>query len=153
MSMTSTISRIREIVAGVTGLEAVYAPSETDARRVPAALNELPCALVIPGDGEAMLSSGQRRHTYEVRVMIYQAASGDIGSAASLVLPMVDRLIDAFVGNVLLADAGGANPRANSCTLASHTGLINLEYSGSDYMGYIVTLRVSEQAAATPAPG
>lgn len=148
LSMTTTIAQIRDLVATVTGLERVYAPSETDGNRIPPAFNELPCALVLPGPSiEYILSMGQQRHTYEVRVQIFEAPGGDVGDASNAVLPMVDRVIELFAGNVTL----GA--RANSCVFARHGGFQGFEYGDLPYLGYEITLRVSEQATVTPAPG
>jgi hypothetical protein len=154
LSLTTTIGQIRDLVEAVTGLAAVYAPSETDGNRVPAAFNDLPCALVLPGPSLAyILSSGQHRHTYEVKVQIFEAPGGDTGEAANTILPMIDALIEKFAVNVGLANAGGANPRANSCIFSRHSGYVGMEYGGITYLGFEVILDVSEQASATPALG
>jgi len=132
----------------------VYAPSETDGNRLPVALNDLPCAIVLPGPTQQyILSSGQHRHTYFVRVNIYEVLGADVGDAANAILPMADRMIEKFAVNVGLADADGSDPRANSCLFESRSGFQELEYSGIPYIGYVITLRVSEQASAAPVLG
>ncbi len=154
LSMTNVVAQIRDLVAGVTGLQAVYAPSETDGNRLPLALNDLPCAMVLPGPSlEYLLSAGQHRHTYEVKIQIFESPGGDVGEATNAILPMVDRVIEKFAGNVALADSDGSNGRANSCVFARHSGFVGLEFGDLPYVGYEVTLVVSEQASATPAPG
>ena len=148
LSMSTTIAQIRDLVAEVTGLLAVYAPSETDGNRIPLALNTLPCALVIPGPMLAyILSPGQHRHTYEVKVQVFEAPGGDTGEAANTILPMIDAFIEKFAVNVILGT------RANSCIFVRHGGYVGLEYGGMTYLGIEMILEVSEQASATPAPG
>jgi len=154
LSMQTVIAQIRDKVAEVSGFQRVYAPSETDGNRIPPAFNELPCALVLPGENiDYILSAGGHRHTYQVLVQVFEAPGGDLGEAAYGILPMVDALIEKFAGNIALADAGGANPRANSCVFASHSAFSGMEYGGQQFMGMSITLRVSEQATATPALG
>jgi hypothetical protein len=111
--------------------------------------------MVIPGPDSRpyILSGGQQRHTYFVLVRIYEMMGGDLGEAANTALPMVDRVIEAFTGNVLLADADDSNPRANSCTYTDQSGLQNMIYTGREHLGYEIRLEVSEQATATPAAG
>ena len=154
LSMSTAIAQIRDLVAEVTGLTAVYAPSETDGNRLPVALNDLPCAIVLPGPTrQYILSAGQHRHTYAVIINIYEALGADIGDASNVILPMGDGMIEKFAVNVGLADADGSDPRANSCLFESSSGFQELEYSGIPYIGYVITLRVSEQASAAPVLG
>lgn len=148
LSISTVIAQIRDLVATVTSMERVYSPSETDENAVPAAFNELPCALVLPGPtvGEYILQTGGQRHTYEVKVQVFEAG-GDIGSRVNNVLPFVDRIISKFEANVTLGN------RANSCVFRRHSGIVGLEYGGVTYSGYEITLEVSEYAPATPAVG
>lgn len=148
LSQTTVISRVRTLVAELTGMERVYAASEDDDNAIPSAFREFPCAAVFPGptSGEYLLAQGQQRHTYLVKVQVFQAGA-DIGERAAAVLPFVDLLIGKFELNVAL---GG---RANSCTFTRCSGFVTLEYAGADYLGYEIDLEVSEQASAAPAYG
>lgn len=147
LSQSTVIAQIRDLVATVSGINRVYAASETDENTIPPALNEFPCAMIMPGPTTTyLLQGGGHRHTYDVRIQVFEGG-GDIGSRVATVLPFVDALIEKFAVNVSL----GA--RANSCIFARSSGLSGLDYGGKTYTGYEVTLSVSEQALATPAPG
>jgi len=149
LSISTTLAQIRDLVDQVTGMERVYAPSETDANAIPPALNELPCAMVLPGPTTGsgyILVSGNHRHTYEVKIQVFEGG-GDIGSRAASVLPFVDLILEKFVANVTLGN------RVNSCVVKGHGGLVGLEYGGIVYTGYEITLEISEQASATVATG
>lgn len=145
LSMVTVIGQIRALVAQVTGMERVYAASETDANGIPAALNEFPCAMVLPGPTTEFITL-TGRHNYEVKVQVFEAGADMTGRTAT-VLPFVDLLIAKFVANVTL---GG---RANSCVFARDSGMVGLEYGGKTYTGYEITLVVSEQSPVTPAAG
>ncbi|HXG36522.1 MAG TPA: hypothetical protein VNL15_06110 [Dehalococcoidia bacterium] len=145
--MSAVIAQIRDLVDEVTDMERVYAPSETDSNAIPLALNEFPCALVFPGPTlEYILSNGGHRHIYQVKVQVIEG-SALVSERAASVLPFVDRIIEKFAVNVTLGS------RANSCIFETQSGFVGLEYGGIDYLGYEITLRVSEQAAASPAIG
>lgn len=147
LSMLTSIARIRVLVAEVTGMKRVFASSETDSNRVPAAFNELPCALVLSGATlEYILMQPQHRHTYEVRVQIFESGP-DIGTRVNTVLPFVDAIIEKFAVNV------GLGGRVNSCIFDRQQGLVGLEYGGIEYTGYEIILRVSEAALANAAIG
>ena len=148
LSMTAVIAQVRDLIAEVTGMKRVFAASETDENRIPGALNEFPCAIVLPGPsaGDYILSAGQQRHTYEVKVQVFEAGA-DMGSRAAAVLPFVDLIIAKFEVNVTLGS------RANHCIFRRQSGMVGLEYAGVTYTGYEITLEVSEQAVAAPAIG
>ena len=147
LSQSTVLAQIRDLVAGVTGMVRVYAAGETDANAIPASIQEWPAALILPGPTtEYILMGGGQRHSYDVKVQVLQAG-GDIGSRVTDVLPFVDRIISKFESNVTLGN------RANSCLFAGSSGLQGMEYNGKEYTGYEITLRVSEQATATPATG
>lgn len=148
LSQSTTIAQVRDLVAEITAIKRIYAPSENDDNRLPAALNEFPAVLVLPGPTlEYVLSAGQHRHTYEVKVSVFCNQGGDLGESAYQALPLVDAIIEKFTGNVTL---GG---RVNSNLFGKSSGFAALEYNGLEYIGWEITLRVSEQAAATPAVG
>lgn len=147
LSMVATVSRIRELVEEITGLERVYAASETDENAIPLALNEFPCAVVYPGNTlDYSLSSGGQRHTYEVHVLFFEAGM-DLGERAAGIMPMVDLLIQKFEANVAM---GGV---ANRVLFRRQNGLSTLDFGGGSYTGYDCLLEVSEQAIAAPAAG
>lgn len=147
LSQATVLAQIRDLVAAVTGMVRVYAAGETDENAIPAALNELPCAMVIPGPTvQYILMMGQHRHTYDVKIQVFEGG-GDIGSRVNTVLPFVDAIIEKFAVNVTLGN------RANSCLFKANGGLVGLEYGVVTYTGYEITLEVSEQATAAPATG
>lgn len=150
LSMATVVSHIRDLIAEITEFQRVYAASETGDNGIPMALRQFPCAVVFPGPDVGngyILSGGQHRHTYEVKVHIYEAGALTAERAAA-VLPMVDLVIEKFSGNVTLGN------RANSCIYRRQSGLAVLDsFGGGEYTGYEVVLEVSEQATATPAGG
>lgn len=150
LSMTTTVRQIRELIADVEGITRVGAASEDDANALPSSIppGDFPAVLVFPGPDIAyILSSGQHRHTYEVNVHVLCDARGDLGETAAQAMPLVDAIIEKFVGNVTLGN------RANSCLYKRQTGLITLTFAGVEYPGWEIVLEVSEQASATPAVG
>src|SRR3989304_7120770 len=80
LSTSTVIAQIRDLVVTVSGINRVYAVSETDENAIPPALKELPCAMVFYDTLIGyLLSAGQHRHTYQVRVDIF-VSGGDIGA-------------------------------------------------------------------------
>lgn len=147
LDQASVVARIREVLLEIPELKAVYAASESGINGIPAAFNDVPCAVVFPGPTqEYILSMGQHRHTYDVKVHVIESG-GDLAERVVAVLPFVDRVIEKLVTNVTL---GG---RANSVLFKSDSGLTGLEYGGVVYTGYEIILEVSEQAPASPAAG
>ena len=148
LSTSTVIAQIRDLVATVSGINRVYAVSETDENAIPPALNELPCAMVFYDTLIAyLLSAGQHRHTYQVRVDIF-VSGGDIGARVVAALPMVDRTLELFALNVTLGN------RCNSCRVMSAV-FTGFEYppGGPTYTGYRIIVEISEQASAAPATG
>ena len=147
LQQSVVIGQIRTLVAQVTGMQHVYAPSETDTNALPQALNVLPCAVVLPGPTrECKVGNGMVDTTYEVAVRLYEGG-GDAGERAASILPFRDLLVNKFIANVTL----GA--RAQLCLYESDSGYVGLAYAGAEYGGIEVTLVVREIVAGTPAPG
>ncbi len=150
--MVNVIREIRSQVADVSELKAVYAASETGADGLPDALNVFPVAVVLPGaDVEYILHSGQHRHTYEVGVQVFEG-SGDLTARSTTLLPLIDRLIEEFTSNVSLAGSP-LGALVTYCLFRRQGGFEAIEYGGIPYLGYEITLEVSEEGAATPATG
>lgn len=149
LNMAAACSRIRELVAEVTGMERVFAASEDGEHGIPMALREFPAAIVFPGPDSAngyQHSAGWHRHTYEVQVHVY-AGTATTERIAN-VLPFVDRIIDKFAQNVTLGS------RVNSCRYLRQSGLAVLGgFGGVEYTGYEITLEVSEQSEAATGAG
>lgn len=142
-SMTAAVAQVRVLVDELTGMTRVYAASENDANAIPMALNEFPCAMVLPGQTlDYKLMKPHHRHSYEIKVQIFESGP-DIGQRVNTVLPFVDLFIDKFRSNVALG------MRVNSCLFDRQTGLIGLEYGGIEYSGYELVLRVSEEENTT----
>lgn len=149
LSMNDTIAKIRDLVATVTGMEHVYAASESNENSIPDALQDFPAALVFPGadtgDGY-VLNNGWEEHTYEVIIQVLQGGP-DPGARVNTVLPFVNRIVALFAGNVAL---GGL---VSYCMYAHQSGLAKLDYGDVEYDGYEIVLEVQESAAVTPAVG
>lgn len=151
LSQATVIGQVRAIIA--EALEAAggraYGADDGGEDAIPPALHEFPAALVLPGETrEYVLMTGGQRHTYAVKILVLQGGmGGDVGQAAYAALPLVDTLIARFEGNVTLGN------RANSAIFERSSGFVTLTYAEIDYLGYEVTLRVSEQATAAPAVG
>lgn len=147
LSTSTVLTNIRTLIDAVSDFARVYSASSNDANALPPALGEFPAVLVLPGDTvEYILSGGAHRHTYNVKVLVLCNQAGERGAAAYQAIPLVDAILEKFAVNI-----GGT--WANSCLLSSTSGFATIEYAGIDYLGWEITLRVSEQASATPAKG
>lgn len=147
MSQVAVVERMRQLVETLDGIRRAYSTASTGDRRVPPALNMIPCAVIYPGaTKEFILGDGEKRHTYEVVVEVF-GLSGDPGVAAANVAPMPDAVMDLFEDNVAL---GGV---CNSCIFLRTEGVKTLNFGGHDYSGFQLYFEVSEQAVASPAIG
>lgn len=148
LSQTNVIAQVRDLIDEATGFARIYASSETEEHAIPPALNEYPSVIVIPGPTtDYKLTTGQQRHSYEVKVLVFCNEGGDLGQSAAQASPLVDAIIAKFEANVTL----GA--RANYCLFSRSSGLVTLEYAGLEYLGWEIVLNTSEQAPASPAVG
>lgn len=148
LSQYTALARIRDLIDEVADFERVYAATSDDAHALPGALNDFPSVVVVPGPTvEYILTQPQHRHTYEVKVLVFCNQAGDLGQSAAQAMALVVGIIEKFVGNVTL---GG---RVNSCRFERDSGMVTLEYAGIDYLGFEITLEVSEQSAANAAVG
>ncbi|MGI8423583.1 MAG: hypothetical protein ACR2NO_05650 [Chloroflexota bacterium] len=148
LQQTVVLGRVRALVQECTGMERVYGVSESDENAMPEAAVQFPCAFVLPGaTTEYILSSGQHRHTYQVLVQILNQPGMSTGQAYAVLAPYVDRVIEKFAGNVTLGT------RANICVFEGSSGMRLFESGDVSIPGIEITLRTSEQAAATPAIG
>jgi hypothetical protein len=138
---------MRTLVAGVSGIVATYSAADQGDQKLPMALNALPAALLMPGQTvEYILSPGQQRHTYDVKVQV-MTGGPEPGQSAYVTSPMPDAIIGVLVNNVLL---GGI---CNGAVFKSSSGLQGFEYGGLEYTGFEVVIEVSEQGNASPAVG
>lgn len=154
LSRLDALSKIRATIAELSATAMVYSASDDDEWRLPFAFTDFgdPGQVIVAvmpgptfGDGY-ILTSGQHRHTYEVTVVVF-AAGFDYGDRMHDAMALVDLVIEKFTGQVAL---GGT---VNSCLFSRTSGLITREYGGEEYAAEEITLRVSEQASATPAYG
>lgn len=146
-------------VAAITGMQRVYSCALTEAdvaagtysgvSPLPGALSgEFPCAIVEPGDTTAYIvqAATKHRHTYESRVQLIAGAfGGDIGARAAQVLAYADLMLEQFA-TVTGVQLGGT---VNSCVFQRRSGLVAINYGGSDYTGLQFTLAISEEATPT----
>lgn len=147
MDQAAVIAKVRDLMATVTGIAAAYSAADTDDTRMPAGLNQLPAALVLPGPTLAyVVRDGQHRHTYEVLVQVLEAGS-DLGVAAATLGVMPDRVLGVMLTNHAL---GGL---CNSFVFTRSGGLQGFEYGGTTYAGYELVFEVSEQGSASPGYG
>ena len=148
LQQKTVMQQIRALVAECTGLERVYGAANEDANQYPEAALQFPCAFVVPGPTtDYMLSGGQHRHTYQVVVQLLHAPGMSVGQAYSALAGYTDLVIEKFASNVTLGN------RANVCVFTSSSGMRLFDTGDISYPGIEITLRVSEQAAATPAAG
>lgn len=149
LSQSNVLTALANVIEqlDVSHRPAVYVASEDGPRRLPDAINDTPCVIVIPGQTlEYFLAPGAQRHTYEIVLLVIQTGIGMEVSASAL--PFVDAVIEKMATNVTL---GGL---ANPVTFARATGLVDIAWGGQEgYTGYQVTLTASEQASASPAAG
>lgn len=148
LQQTVVLARVRELVAECTGLERVYGASESDSNAIPESAIQFPCAFVVPGETEEyILMSGGHRHTYAVKIQILNQPGMFSGQSYAAIAPFVDRVIEKFAVNVTLGS------RSNSCLFQRSSGIQLFPSGDIEFPGVEITLRVSEQASATPAPG
>lgn len=148
LSQVTVLAQIRALCESATGVKRAFGAGNNDEDAIPAAIFEAPAMVVLPGPTiEYILTTGGQRHTYEVKVLVFCREGSDLGQSAYSALPLVDAIISTFVGNVTLGN------RANSAHFDRSSGFATLEYSGQEYLGYEVTLRVSEQGTASPSIG
>lgn len=142
----AVLARVRDVVAGVTGVVAAYDASANDSTGLPDALNETPVAIVFPGDTVAYTrSAAQHRHTYQVKVQVL-CDGGSVRERTSKAVPFRSRLLEAFT-------AVAATNQWNSSIFVPPLRFIEGDYAGMPYAGWEMTLEVSEQALATAAHG
>lgn len=142
----AVLARVRDVVAGVSGIVAAYDASANDETGLPEALNELPAAIVFPGDTVAYIrSAAQHRHTYQVKVQVL-CDGGSVQERTSKALPFRSLLLEAFT-------AVAAANQWNSAIFVPPLQFIEGNYAGTEYAGWELTLQVSEQALATSAHG
>lgn len=147
LSQSDVITSIAGLVREISGIERVFDAASTEEHALPPAINEFPAVIVMPGQTiEYILTSAQQRHAYEVKLLVFCRQGSDIGQGAAQAMPLVDAILEKFAVNV-----GGS--WANSCVMSGCSGLGGLEYAAVDYLGWEITLRVSEQAAVTAAKG
>lgn len=151
IDQVAALEKVRARTAEVTGIAKAYAPSQTNpaAGGLPAsvALEGGAIALILPGPTlDYILTQPRHRHTYEVRVLILLAGP-DYSENAFNGGPLPDRVIEKFVGQVTL---GGS---VNSCIFRRNTGFTGIEWGGLDYLGYEITLELSEAATASAGTG
>lgn len=148
LSMQTALGRIRDRIALVSGIEAVYSEGDSDHTQIPDALTELPCVLVLSGPiTEYILRYGQHRITYEVRVLVLAEPGGRIGQAMAELIPIVNAIVEEFVGNVTL----GGN--VTYCVFQRSSGIDLRDWGEVEYYAHEIILEVSEAASATPAGG
>lgn len=148
LDQRAVISRDRALIAALPSVKRCFAPSENDEHKLPDALNEFPAVLVLPGPTlEYILGAGTHRHTYEEKVLVFCNQGGDLGESAYQAMPIVDEVIAMFAGNVTRAGL------VNAAVFARCSGLVALEFNATEYLGWEITNRVSEQASVTPAVG
>lgn len=147
LSQQTVLGTIRGLVQDLTGLARCYGQGEVDENRIPPGGLECPCAIVCAGQTiEYILTSGGQRHTYYVRILLFEDGP-DAGERAAAIAPFVDLIIAKFALNVAL---GGD---ANYALFDACDGFGNMQWGEVDYLGTEIRLRVSEQATATPAYG
>lgn len=142
----ATVLRAIE-VEGTDVVARVFTASDDGAQAVPAAINEFPSVVLLPGPdaGPYILNGRSHRHTYDVRCLVFMRAGSDTGQSWYQGIDLVDKVIEAFVGEQ------GLGGTVNSCKYERQSGYVVLEWGGIEYDGIEITLRVSEQASATPA--
>ena len=147
ISMSAAITQIAALVRGVNGIKHVYDEASNDINRLPGAINEFPAVMVFAGPTLAYdFSNGQQRHTYEIKVQLYEGGP-DLGERAAGVVGFVDQIITLMAVNATL---GG---RVNYCEFRRQSGLAGLPLGAIEYTGTEVVLEVSEQGSQIPATG
>lgn len=143
------VREMRRLAAEVDGVEMAYAPSETDANRLPEALNAFPCVVLIPGGTVRFLSSpgGEREHAWRLRMLVAFAIGNDLGFAANAVFLFAQPFIDLATDHYAL---GGLACQIN---YADGGGVQIIEYGGISYVGYELVYEVLEEDVREPQAG
>lgn len=145
LSRVTVCNAMRDLMASVTGLEAVYSFAHDDEYRVPEGFSDFPMAIVIPGSTRSVkLGQGQHRHSYEMRVQIL-TGEADFGERMARVFAFEDLIINHFTNKIAL---GGT---VNSCLFESTSGAASFDWGDESFPGIELTFSVSEDVPASPA--
>lgn len=149
MNRVTVAQRIREVVEGIEGMLAAYAPDDNGETRIPGGIAEFPVAIVLPGRVVEYRQNpgGSHRSEYEMTVLLIVAPPSELGEAAYAALPFVDRFIAAFASHLALSGA------ATYARLERTSGLGVLEWGGQQYSGEEIVLLVDETETVTFARG
>jgi hypothetical protein len=150
LSMTTVIGKMAALMRETVPSMTVYSPTEPGGGGLPEAVLATPATLVMPGATlEYVQYAGQgQRHDYNVAAIVMASPVGMI-SAVSIAAAMgyVETLIDKFAENVRLTwdpdELEGVNAYVR---FARQDGLQRLEWSGSEFFGWVVTFYVREDA-------
>lgn len=127
------------IIKGAVAVQKTIQGIQTAFQDAPSSLNQLPCFVTYPGDGQLQWprQGMVRKIEHDINMDLYVQKGGDIATADRILKPYIDLIISTFDQNITL---GG------SCV---NSGVINykygtLTYAGVDYLGIKFTLKAME---------
>lgn len=147
MTISAACTATWAVLDGISGIARVYAIGKTGADAIPDAIgDELPAAIVYPDtmSDYQQSPSGGERHEYSLKIQLF-VAGADTETRGNVALPLFDSVREAFQSAVALNDAGaGVN-------VARITGwrFGTLTYAGQAYLGWDITLFISEDGSVT----
>lgn len=155
LDIAAQLAQVRHVLEGIqfdnvdgSGRMRAYDAGATDSdQQIPMALNDLPCAIVMPQRGRPVYQGGAGhgwiQHDYMVEISVYQQIA-DFGGAFQTVLPWVVNVMLAFAQNIKLGQG------SVSCSLANEDWAFGiLPWAGVDYLGYTIPLAIRESVEAT----
>ena len=145
MSISTVITAIQGVNSGITGIT-------TAQTSIPGRLNtaDLPMALVFVGPGEPERVSDFSLHfrTFYVRVYVKPIALDSKPDAGySEAYTLLQRFVEEYLSDITLGGAVqhmGTGARYNPPTLED-SGIVVLNYAGTDYHGFEITIVTKEQ--------
>lgn len=132
MAVDAIINGTVAVQKTIAGIQAAFADA-------PSSLNQLPCFVTYPGEGELEWprKPSVRKITHDLDMDLYVQKGGDVQAADRLLKPFIDLVISTFDQNLTL---GGSC--LNSGVVKYQYG--KMEYAGVEYLGIKFTLRAVE---------
>lgn len=150
ISMTTVIAKMATIMREIVPTIQVYSTTESGLGGLPEALMPTPAVVLMPGPTLAYIqdASQHQRHEYEVRAHVFASQTTMI-SAVGIAAAMgyVETLIDKFAENLRLTwDPDELEGVQAYVRFSRQDGLQRLDWSGTEFFGWVCTFYVREDA-------
>jgi hypothetical protein len=128
---------VENVINGAGNVQKTIPGIATTFTDVPTSLNQLPCFVNYPSDGNISRSGNVRTTTHHIDMDLYVQKGGDLSAADRICKPFIAKVINTFDQNLTL---GGSALKA--AVVDYKYGGLN--YAGNDYIGIKFTLEATE---------